>query len=567
MSISSISSSSLSGFRSLQRTRSSAALPAVPRRHFSAGSEDGGVLPTFPKYLLSHEYYLNENLDLVPSKSHIIGSFVHDYDFRYWDSWGTVTEEDEEVTETFLKNVRSIAIGSQTDLAGLKQLLKRASENVTSLTIEESVIVSGALASLSWFEHLRSIEIRASSTLRLNDSSIIGDVRYSEARDESLPNSPVKGSQFSQSISDTSPPLSDQLFSNLLLGLKEIAIMRLAGCSGIGNESLSFISNRFKDIVEINLSGNLRISNAGLHQIVEKCQNLEIIDISGCLGITHFGLINRIDTLLQYFARPWKSLRCSNCPVDAETLDWIASALHDMAVCDLAGVPGITDAVINALVINSPKLKFLGISKSDRVTSNGLLMIAKCCSSLHEVKASAVDQFEPSKINLLVNNNNFLSVLDLSANPRLEEGIFVGFTKSTVLVNLNISGTNISSSGFRRIVECCPLLKTLNISGLRDISDSALSYVGVKCQFLENFYADDCTALTDNGVSDLLLSCRALRVLSLASSTAYVRLGVRFGQYTDQLLEAVLKHGKLLRELNLRNQCAIRFNTPWLLGR
>jgi hypothetical protein len=513
-----------------------------------------------------HEYYLGENLDLALSKSHRIGSSVHDYDFRYWDVWCTESEEDE-VSEAFLNNVTSIALGSQTDLRRLKPLLKRASEYVTSLILEESVVISGGLTSLSWFQHLRSIEIRVSSRSSATDSSIISDARHLEADDESLPDSPMKGSQCSQSSSDTSPPLSDMQLIDLLLGTRKLSIMRLAGCSGIGNESLAFISNQCKNIVELNVNGNLNISNAGLHQIVEKCQSLEILDISGCLGITHFGLINTIDSLLQYFARPWKSLRCSNCPLNAETLDWIASALHDMVVCDLTGVPGITDAVVNALVINSSKLKFLGISKSDRVTQYGLQMIAKCCSSLTEVKVSAIQHLDPPIINYLVSNNNFLTALDLSANTRLEEGILVGFKKATVLVNINISGTNITSTGLRCIAEKCPLLKTLNISGLRDISDSAISYLGAKCQFLEKFYADDCTSLTDDGVSDLILSCRALRVLSLASSTAYIRLGVRFGQYTDQLLEAVLKHGKRLRELNIRNQCAIRFNTSWLLGR
>lgn len=527
-----------------QRSRPATAQSEVPRRHFIRNTPDGGRLSIYPRYLQSNEYIFYDNDDLVRSKSRPIGNFVHHYDFRYWDVWPS---ESGEGSEVFLNNLNSITIGTQTDIPRLKSLLWKAAERLRALTIDESVIVCKGVTSLSRFERLRSLEIQVSAR------------RFSD-----LSSGEVIGSR---NASTAASVLSDLQLSDLLLGLAELDTLRLPRCGSLSDESLIFISNRFKHLKELDVSGNLRITNAGMHAIVEKCEKLEIINISGCSGITHFGLVNKVADLLQYFARPWKSMKASYCRLDAETLDWISSALHGMDVCDLTGVTGITDAIVNAIVINSPKLTYLGLSGCERVTKIGIDMIFKCCLSLTEVKVSALGQLDSSTINRLVSNNSSLTGLDISANLSIDDGIFSDLAKPNMIINIDISGTNVGSAGLRRIAECCPLLKSLKINGLRVIADSALSYLGEKCPFLETLLADDCTSLTDVGVSRLIRSCRGLKVLSLASSAAFVRKGVRFGQYTDQLVEAVLKHGRKVRELNLRNQCAIRLNTPWLLGR
>ena len=119
-------------------------------------------------------------------------------------------------------------------------------------------------------------------------------------------------------------------------------------------------------------------------------------------------------------------------------------------------------------------------------------------------------------------SNNFVEALAVGS-PRLEE--------------LNLEGTyNITAKGIKAIIDNCPLLHTVSLSGAsatdanvqlfdnlrtlkimnveRFFSDSALLHIAQNCPLLTEFRLENCSGVTTGGVNEVLTCCRELRKLS-----------------------------------------------------
>lgn len=486
------------------------------RAHFSQ-SYSG----TFPKYLETHQYDIDDDLNICYSKQSVIGQNVNVIDMRFWNV--------SDISKFFegLPNVSHIRIGPRDNLTDvLNHLGYHYREKICGLSFEAGTILSDEdITIVSRFINLKSIVLAGVDSLL------------------------------------------DEHIERIVHG-KSIERIDVSRCKNLTDRSLGAIAVHCEKLSSLLICGNTHITNTGVTAVCFRRPTLLQLDISNCKKVDFLGLLIKHGDLLQYANRNWTSLNVSCCRLENESLVWIASALTELKILNLSSVLNVNNQIIDSLALNSPLLTHLNLANCSRVTNDSVSVLAKCCTKLIDINISCIGNITSDTITELIIFNPLLEKLDLSGNHGIRDGLFGDTMKKNRIKNLNVRATGLTSFGIACMAERCPLLKHLNISKLSRVDDSAIIVLSECCPYLESFMANDCFSITDEGLIRLSTRCRCLTTLSLASSKIKTDAwGGRFEQYTDDSIEAVLGCCKKLKTLILTNQYGIKLKSKWLLGR
>ena len=220
----------------------------------------------------------------------------------------------------------------------------------------------------------------------------------------------------------------------------------------------------------------------------------------------------------------------------------------------LEGCVGITDMTMEVIRLTNNRLTHLNIKECHKITDRGIRLVVTGCRSLRDFIAADLVGLTDNGIQAIseaLKLYRSIRVLDLSGSKHfsnesllllLQDGggilqrVYLnGCTQvnelglmglrrtgktSMDMIRLDLSNTVISSPALCWISEGCKRLAHLNLSGCKQITDSALLYVAAQGVMpLRSLSLAGCSELTDYGMVALLESsaCCGLRSLDVSS--------------------------------------------------
>lgn len=84
---------------------------------------------------------------------------------------------------------------------------------------------------------------------------------------------------------------------------------------------------------------------------------------------------------------------------------------------------------------------------------------------------------------------------------------------------LDLSNSEISDFGMKKIAECCKLLQKLDLNSAKQsrktVTDIGFTAIGTNCKMLQVLYARRCLNLSDKAISHIAAKCKLLRFINL----------------------------------------------------
>lgn len=314
------------------------------------------------------------------------------------------------------------------------------------------------------------------------------------------------------------------------------------------------------------------ISDKGLIAIARRCPNLTSLTVDSCVRAGNDGLkaIGRCCPKL-------KSVTIENCPLvgDQGIYDLVSSAgaslakvkLHGLNIGDHAianvGFHGkaITDLTLSGLqsvaergfwvmanTLGLQKLKYMAIVSCPGLTDLGVACIAKCCPGLKQVHLRRCGQVSDAGVKA------FFEAATMLESFQLEE--CNGITLNGVLSALIVCGPMFKSLslvkclGIKDIITpgigqipSCASLRCLTVRNCPGFSDASLVMVGKICPMLESIELSGLGDVTDHGLLPLINTC--------AGHLVNVNL-CKNANLTDMAVASLVKaNGNTLKLLNL----------------
>lgn len=508
---------------------------SVGRTHFSA-SRWGRP---FPEYLLTHKYISDEfGSALVIDPTHEQGKACGTVDLKYW-----------------------------ADLPAAMSLFLEHNIKVQEFVFDGNPEVDGRLlqfVSRLFADSLVSIRL---ANCKGVDSTALPYLRFMNR----LHTLDISGNLF---VTDDDVEL---FLGTCMMHLRHLSI---DGCTCLTDRSLFAVGRQRERMTSLSASNNPNFSHVGSTDVVLNCEKLTSIDFSNCPRVVFVGVVIEAgtslfgkETLLQFAGRRIKRVRLDNIfEMRVEALDWICGALPDLEEISLPRVAKLSDANVQGLAYGCPKLSKLCIQGCFNVKSEALRSLGLKATCLTELNVASIGRVNPRAVRDLLINCRTLKLINISHNKGVNDSVFseleYGKGKPILLPNLHrisLAGTSLTAFGFACMAERCKNIVHLDASNHAFLTDAALFVIATCCTKLKSFWVNDCPSLTDRGVLAVSQGCKWLEVLHLSSSVRETNAwGGRTRQFTDTLVEAILKRSRSLREISLRNQCDIHLSTPWL---
>ncbi len=375
--------------------------------------------------------------------------------------------------------------------------------------------------------------------------------------------------------------ISDEHVERLLSrDLLHLHTLNVSGCSGMTNRIFAAVAATNHRFLSLSAARNLNYTHVGVNEVMLKCENLKYLDVSYCPGIQHLGVIIQVGDpefgIMQYAGRPLQVLKIDECVnMSEESLDYASGALADLKEFTMPRMKNLTDATVQGLVCGAFHLRVLHIQGCQRVRGEALRTIGTSARALQDLNIANIGKFSPDALRAMLEKCQSLTFLNVSNNMCVTDAVFSEMEVPNSggqaiflpkMKRLSLANTSLTGFGVACLAERCSNLEHLNVSGHKYVNDAALSVVAGCCRKLRSFWANDCPALTDAGVTQICYVCKKLEVLHLSSSVHVLDAwGTRYVQFTDAVVEACLDGSRRLRELTFRNQCGIHLASPWLL--
>ena len=505
------------------------------RTHFSRAK--GGK--PFPDWLLYHRYCFDEwESCLVMEPSHVFGTKTTSANLRYW----------QDVSSIF-KTISEAGIPLQElDLAGNLEVNSKTLAQASRLfgTSLDSIVLSGcqtidkiALAFIGGMANLHSLDL--------------SDIKH---------------------ITD------DDIERLIDKDLMHLHTLNVSGCRALTNRTLFAVGRTNHRFRSLSCAKNLNYTYEGVNDVMLKCESLVKFDLAFCPGVKHFGVIMHVGdaehNIMQFAGRPLKVLKLNEvADLSPESLDYISGALDALTEVSLPRMKNLSDAMVQGIICGCFFLKSLHIPGCKNVKSEALKTIGRSARVLYDLNIANIGKFSPASLREMLSKCETLAFLNVSNNRGVTDKVFSemevpGSSGEAIFLpkmkRLSMANTSITAFGVACMAERCANIEHLDVSTHKYVNDAALHVIAGCCQKLKSLWLNDCPAVTDNGVIQVSYACKRLEVLHLSSSvTTLDAWGTRMKQFTDSVIEALLDGSRCLRELTMRNQCAIRLASPWLL--
>ncbi|KAK4139806.1 SCF E3 ubiquitin ligase complex F-box protein grrA [Dichotomopilus funicola] len=281
----------------------------------------------------------------------------------------------------------------------------------------------------------------------------------------------------------------------------------------------------YRDFVRrLNLASLSGEINDGSVVPLAGCTRVERLTLTGCNNLTDSGLIALVSNNSHLY-----SLDVSLPPPVA------GRVLHDH----------ITEASIDAISENCPRLQGLNISGCQKISNESLVRLAHRCRHLKRLKLNDCIQLQDSAVLAFAENCPNILEIDLQQCREIgNEPVTALFTKGNALRELRLSNceliddsaflslpsnrqyehlrildltfsAGITDHGLERIIDVAPRLRNLVLQKCRNLTDAAayaISKLGKNLHFL---HLGHCQNITDDGVKRLVSMCNRIRYIDL----------------------------------------------------
>jgi EIN3-binding F-box protein len=355
-------------------------------------------------------------------------------------------------------------------------------------------------------------------------------------------------------------------------GCPSLHVLVLCDVPHVTDAGLSEIADGCPLLEKLDLAQCPLISDEGLIAIARKCPNLTSLTVESCVRVGNDSLqaIGRCCPKLN-------SVTIKNCPLvgDQGICDLVSSAgvslvkvkLHGLNIGDHAianvGYHGksITDLTLSGLLsvgergfwvmantLGLQKLKSLAIISCPGLTDLGLACIAKCCPGLKQVHLRKCAKVSDAGVKAFFEAAIMLESFQLEeCNSVTLNGVLSALTvcgpkfKSLSLVKC-LGVKDIITPGMVQIPSCTSL-RCLTVRNCPGFSDASLVMVGKICPMLDSIELSGLGDVTDHGLLPLINTC--------AGRLVNVNL-CKNANLTDMAVTSLVKaNGSSLKFLNL----------------
>eukprot|EP00656_Telonema_subtile_P023816 TRINITY_DN2543_c0_g1_i6.p1 TRINITY_DN2543_c0_g1~~TRINITY_DN2543_c0_g1_i6.p1 ORF type:complete len:367 (-),score=84.24 TRINITY_DN2543_c0_g1_i6:139-1239(-) len=249
---------------------------------------------------------------------------------------------------------------------------------------------------------------------------------------------------------------------------------RMAGLVDASNPEEQLRALQQAPPVELDLTQAFNLTDEMLEAAVPHLVNLTQLDMSGLSEITNKALIV------------------------------IGDGCKNLQHLKLRRCRGISDAGVSGLIARCPKLKFVSLSGSPRLTEGLVHTMARTLPELEELE---LDQ------SCLISDGSILQALG-DGCPQLHRMLLSG--------HFEMPCSAVNDLAFH-----CPHLRMLNLAQCSMLDDEAIASLSRFCQQLEDLDLTMCSDVTDNGIGALAQGCPKLSTLRLYGLDGVSNQGVK----------------------------------------
>jgi len=331
--------------------------------------------------------------------------------------------------------------------------------------------------------------------------------------------------------------VTDKGLAAIARGCPSLAVLSIWNVPHVTDAGLSEIADGCPLLEKLDLVQCPLISDKGLIAVARKCPNLTSLNVESCVRVGN-DCLQGIGRCCPKLA----SVTIKNCPLvgDQGIIDLVSSAgaslakvkLHGLNIGDHAianvGFHGkaITDLTLSGLqsvaergfwvmanTLGLQKLKSVAIISCPGLTDLGLACIAKCCPGLKQVHLRRCGQVSDAGVKA------FFEAATLLESLQLEECNSI--TLNSVLSSLIVCGPKFKSLslvkclGIKDIITppgmvqipSCASLRCLTVRNCPGFSDASMVMVGKICPMLESIELSGLGEVSDHGLLPLINTC------------------------------------------------------------
>ena len=294
----------------------------------------------FPEYLFVYKYISSNYSDkLIFNPNHTSGHLIDTLDLRYWKYVNVILKMCAE--KNISLKILDISNNIDIDVSCIKEI-KKFSESLNILIMSNCPIQSTYdLNSLTYLKHL--------NTLNLSNNEFLVD--------------------------DT----IQSIVSNCL----QLQKLDLSYCISLLDKSLEYIAKYGHNILELNISNNNYYTSNGIYLIITKNDNVTHLDCSYCPKITFIGVVMNTFGMIQHMNKNnLKVLKCNNCNLKKDSLDWICSALPSLETIDISNEINLSIPQITSLLQTASYLSIINFESCKLIDSDTIILISQNCPLL-----------------------------------------------------------------------------------------------------------------------------------------------------------------------------------------
>jgi hypothetical protein len=257
--------------------------------------------------------------------------------------------------------------------------------------------------------------------------------------------------------------------------------LNLCRCYCISDEAFKDIGNGEKLMLKIiNLSFCSELTSIALIELASSCPSLGIIFIKGAPKICDTGLASL----------------ASNCPLQVIDLSMGSNMTGRASASPRLGPSGI-----KALGLGCSNLRILKCNFCTRIDDRSLKVVLNRNHQLEEICLQGCYKISNTTLIEIGNNCEKLKVINISSCKKIsDDGVVSLVKRCNLLVDIDLSNTSVTDTAIVKMSEHCKVLTSINLRNCSFISDDSISVLLLKCPLLEKIDLRGVYLVTDNAL-------------------------------------------------------------------